>query len=311
MAKPSTYNTAIDLFTADLVENLFADNAFLTRSLDWSSMAVGKTVVWNEEGAPTEAKINSTTGHGAAVSRTDVRKSFDIDEIITRPTKLDWTNEMVINYNKRMSILRNHSGSSGEAIAMRTLFNWSPNIAANIVRTSGVTKTAAAPGATGTRKKITYEDLLAARRILNKQNIPLTGRQLLVPADMEEDMMAIQGFISIDTVNNKPVETGMIGTILGMDVFVRSATIIYDNAATPQPIKALDDDTYTPYAGAATDNQSALMWHSSYTVRAISSSSLASVIPVHGGDELSTTTIAGGSSMATSFKGIVAIVEQP
>lgn len=312
MAAPSTYGAAIQLFRKELVENLFNDNAFLMQSRDWSASAIGKTVNWNKAGAKPGVKFNSTTGHGTAASRADVLESFNLDEIITAPTLLDWTNEIVVNYELRNSILRDHRLAAGDQAALRMLYNWAPTLAANIVRTTGAAKTAAAPSATGTRKKITLADILNARLVLNKQNVDLNNRVMVIPADMEADMLAIDNFISVDYKANKPLETGLIGYILGMPVYVHASSIVYDNAATPAPIQPLADDTFTPYAGAVADNQSAFIWHRDYVVRAISNSSLVSMIDVHGGVEFSTTSILGGSRFyKTSQTGIVAIVEEP
>jgi hypothetical protein len=314
MAQPSTYATAQELWLSQLAENLFNDNMFLMSSRDWSSSTNGKTVYWNESGAKPNVKFNSTTGYDAATQRTDVLRSFGLDEVISQPTLVQWTDEYVTNYAKMADIIEDHRMTVGDEAALRILYTWAPTLAANIVRTSGAAKTAAAPAATGTRNRITLADILSARTVLNKDNIPMQGRVMMVPADMEADMMAIDNFISVDYKENKPIQNGMIGTILGMPVFVHSSSITYDNTATPVPNNPKADDTNTAYAGAVTDNQAGFIWHPDYVVRAQSidsGASLVSMIDVHGGQEISTTMVLGGSPFRSDGKGIVAIVEQP
>lgn len=315
MAQPSSYATAQELWLSQLVESLFNDNSFLMSSRDWSSSTNGKTVYWNEEGSKPNVKFNSTTGYDAATARTDVLNSFGLDEVISQPTLIDWTDEYVTNYAKMQSIIEQHRRTVGDEVALRMMFRWAPTVAGAQVRTTGAAKTAAAPSATGTRNKITLADILSARTILNKDNIPMQGRVMMVPADMEGDMMAINEFISVDYKSEQPIQNGLIGTILGMPVYVHSSGITYDNAATPAPNNPKPDDTNTPYAGAVADNQSAFIWHPDYVVRAISSEtaggSLVSMIDVHGGQEVSTTMVVGGSQYRNDGKGIVAIIEQP
>jgi hypothetical protein len=310
MAQPNTYGTAIEVFRRELCENLFSDAGFLEWSRNWSDSAIGKTVNWNESGATSGVIINRSVCDETTAQRLDVLNSFNLDEYFSCPTLIEYTEEFVINYMKRESVLREHRLEVLQDISLRMLFNWSPTTAPQQVRTTGTAKTAAAPGAAGTRNRITLDDILSARNILNKQNIPMQGRVMFLPSDMEKDMLSIEQFISVDYKSGQPIENGMIGTILGMPVFVHATGIVYDNAATPAPILPKADDSKVPYAGAVDDNQAAYIWHRDYVVRAVSPSSKVAIIDSHCGTEFSTTTIAGGSKYCTDERGIVAIIEQ-
>ncbi|WP_338813745.1 phage capsid protein [Bernardetia sp. Wsw4-3y2] len=310
MAKPSSYATAQEIFRADLAAQIFNNNEFAMRSRDWSDSARGKTVNYSESGAKPRAKINSTTGHGTAVQRTDVARSYELNEILTEPTKLDWTDEYVTNYDKRSSILEEHLGTIQDQTSLRILFSWAPTAATNIVRTSGTARAAGATGAaTGTRLAAVYADILKIQTKMNADNIPLTGRVMVIPPSMHSDLMLIDQFISVDYVNNKAIPEGVIGRILGFDVYVHAVGQVYSNAATPVPIAYLPDDTFTPYAGAATDNASIIFYHESFVTRALSPDSLVSIIDVHGGTEFSTTSLVGGNKYYSNERGVYALVE--
>lgn len=310
--KPSTYPVAQIRFTSWYARNLFADISWLQASKDASAFANGKTVVWSEEGAAAAVKFNSTTGYGAATQVTDVIRQFDLDEAITRPVTVDWTEEQVIAYSKKPAVLESMTENARQEIALRTLYRWAPTITAgatqNIIRTSGTTRPAGAIGATGTRNRLTYADLLAAKKTLDKANVPLSGRVILVTAEMLQDIMLIDTFINADFVSGRPVETGLVGSILGCNVYMHPTGVQYNASAVPQLPKV--DDTFTPYAGATTDNQAVFMWHPDFVVRAVSPATRVAIVPAHAGDEISTTAIAGGSKVYTNERGIVAIVEQ-
>jgi hypothetical protein len=310
--KPSSYAVARISFTSWYARALFADTSFILESRDASAYANGKTVVWAEEGTPARVKFNSTTGYGAASQVTDINRNFDLDEAITEPKIVDWTEEQVIAYAKKPAVMESMTVNARQEIALRTLYRWSPTLTGtanqNIIRTTGSTRAAGAIGATGTRNALTYADLLAAKKLLDKRNVPLTGRVILITADMLADMMAINTFINADFISGKPVETGLVGSVLGCKVYMHPTGVQYNTSAVPQLPKI--DDTFTPYAGAATDNQACFMWHPDFVVRAVSPSTKVSIVPAHAGDEFSSTAIAGGSKVYTNEIGIIAIVEQ-
>jgi hypothetical protein len=310
--KPSSYAVARISFTSWYARNLFADVAFIQESKDASPFANGKTVVWGEEGAAAAVKFNSTTGYGAATQVTDVIRQFDLDEVITQPKIVDWTEEQVIAYLKKPAVMESMTSNSRQEIALRTLYRWAPTITTgadqNIIRTTGTARAAGAIGATGTRNALTYADLLAAKKLLDKRNIPLQGRVILITADMLADMMAISTFINADFVSGRPVETGLVGSVLGCKVYMHPTGVQYNASAVPQLPKV--DDTFTPYAGATTDNQACFMWHPEFVVRAVSPATRVAIVPDFPGDAVATTAIAGGSKVYTNERGIVAIVEQ-
>jgi len=69
---------------------------------------------------------------------------------------------------------------------------------------------------------ITDNTLLAARRILNEANVPMTDRYIVISPQQEEAMLKIDKFIDADKVTsaNLPVPTGSLGKIYGMPVYV-------------------------------------------------------------------------------------------
>ena len=312
MAKPSSYNTATQIFLADVVQNLFADNSFLANSRNASAFANNKTVNWNQAGAKPGVIINRDTTGLTPAKRVDILRNFELDEYQTQPTIIDWTEEYVTNYSKRSSVLEDHISEVSERLAQRILFNWSVGASA-IIRTTGAVKAGEATGATGNRLAIAYADIVNARKVLNKQNIPQDNRAMLISANTEADILKLDEFKSRDKYGAMTMMDGAIGIIAGFSVFVRSSTTIFNNAATPVAQNPLADDTFTIRATAVTDNESTLFWSMNNVVRAVSiegiGGSKVSIVPAHGADEFSLTLVAGGAKYRNGGEGIVALVE--
>jgi len=73
-----------------------------------------------------------------------------------------------------------------------------------------------------TADTLSYEDILNARRLLNKQSVPKdNNRFLAINSDQEMDILGLDKFSSADKYgNNIPLLTGEIGRILGFRVLV-------------------------------------------------------------------------------------------
>lgn len=309
MAKPNTYDTAKEIFLADLARNLFPNNQFILQSRDWSAHTKGKQVNWSESGGKPGVIINRTTTALTPAERTDIARYYEIDEYQSNPTKVAWTDEMVVNYNKRQDILSDHQSQTEVDIVMRILYNWVSG-ASGIVRTSGGDRPAQSSGtASGKRKALTADDFADALSVLERQD--LNGGQLfaLLPTTLLNDVRKIPEFKSKDTYDTQMLVTGAIGTIYGIQIFKRSSGIIYNNATKPVAQNPKADNTFSFRTPAATDNESVLIWNNDYVTRSLSPDSLVNMVDVHGGTEFSLTTIAGGSQFKKGGEGIVSIVE--
>ena len=318
MPAPSGYTTAQKLFLIDLAKNLFPNNEFLAQSKDWSKYAVGNEVIWQQSGAIPNTVINNATVPLTAIRRNDIKRAFSIDEYQSIPTRLDWSEELLVSYDKRADVLENHQKQIEVDLVMRTLYNWALN--AGVIRTTGATRPASAAGATGLRNSVTYKDLIALRKLIVKQEVKLEAGKMniLLPVDLEEDIMNLIEFKSRDfypTGNGgsnganggSTVMNGLLGTIAGCNVWTRSSSLVTNAAGGVQNPKA--DDTVASRAGAISDNQGIIMWHSDYVIRAKSKATKVNIVEQHGGLEISITAVAGGSNMYATPRGIAVLAE--
>lgn len=59
-----------------------------------------------------------------------------------------------------------------------------------------------------------------ALQILDDNDVPMDGRVFVIPPSMKNTLLGITNYVSTDFVTGKPVETGRIGSLYGVDIYV-------------------------------------------------------------------------------------------
>lgn len=299
-------NMPNESWVRDVREALFADNSFLSMGINDDQYVVGgKTVHLPIAGDNPDAEINRTIFPATATRRTDPVVSYDLDSITTNPTHITYTEEMEVSYDMRNGVLTGHKKTLMDKLARQVLYSWGATQAANIIRTSGAARTTSLAGATGNRKRLTYEDVLATMVAMNNQDVPSDNRYLLLTGDMAGDLLADATVKAIGMYQDKSILlSGYLGTICGFNILQRSTVNRYSNASTP----ALQLPTT---AGAATFNQGAIAWHQDAVRRALGTTEvyLNERDALYYGTVLSTEVRAGGRKATSDEIGVFAIVE--
>jgi len=265
--KSSFYAVATAIvFAKTLEENIYPANEFYKQSIDDTPFidndGNGDTVRKGVAGTKPGVSKNRSSLPATISKRTDDLDDYSIDEYTSDPSLIQVTEDLIVRYDKRMSLLSNHADAINTSVADNLANLWLPDGAANIVRSTGVaTRTASAPAATGTRKRVTKADIISVAEIMNRMDVPSANRFMLIPAEFLSDMLLIDDFVHADKIGKTALVDGSIGRILGYDVFMRSTTGVYDNTATPVK-KAVGA------AGAITDNLAALFWYKNWVNRA-------------------------------------------
>lgn len=249
------------LFSSDLQEKLYPDNSFYKGAqVDAGAAENDKTVeVPQDEDGEAEVVVNPKVYPLEVISEEDLKKSYDLDLLATKPQLVTDLNQALVSYDKRAAKLRKHANSLNTQVADRIMYAWGPTKADFIRQTTGGTnRVAKAPGATGNRKRIAKEDIFYFFSMFNDLDVPTQGRRMVIPAYMYEDLLLIDEFINGEKLRMRgDLSSGQIGEILGFRVYMRSQTTVYTEAATP--VKKAPGA-----ASAVTDNQSALFFHPSF-----------------------------------------------
>jgi hypothetical protein len=297
-----------EVWAADIAENLYADNQFMTLiGKDDSAYIDNRTVHLPQSGSlPTVVK-DRTSFPAPIATRTDTVLDYSMNWYTVNPTIIPDNELQFISYDKRMDVIGDEIKTLGDTIANQTLYKWA---AGTIIRTSGSASDGAhAPSATGNRLLLTRTDLNKANKILDEQNLGVGKRYLIIPASQYWlDMMAISEFVKYLEFGRAVLPSGVIGNVLGMDVLIRSSVVVYDS--TGAALKTLGDNG-VPTSPATTDHLGAMVIHSPYVRKAKGDVKLyvQEDAPEYYGTLLSGGIFHGASKARTDGKGIVQIVQ--
>ena len=245
------------LFTSDLQKVLFPDNSFYSGAqADTAGIDVEEVEIPQDEDGEATVVVNPTQLPLPIGIEEDKKKTYGADLLVTLPNVVTYNNQLLVSYDKRAAKLWKHQMSLEKQIAERIMYGWGATKTEFIRQTTGTTnRPAAAPGASGNRKKATEDDFRWAQYTFDILNIPEEGRRVVVPAGFKQDVMDIMKAYGQGTdKNNTLLAKGAIGNIFGFDVFMRSHTQVYTEDALPVK-KAIGA------APAATDNLAAIFFN--------------------------------------------------
>jgi hypothetical protein len=301
-----------ELWSADIQENIFKNNAIINRAVNHDGFVNYKTVHVPQAGANPTITKNLNSFPATISQRADTELTYSMDTYYVEPIHIEAGQETAyIAYDKRMSILRQHINTLEEVLTNNALYKWAPAGSGTFVKTTGsAVSTALAPSATTTRLAITLADILKAKAILDADNIPAEGRILLMPSDIyNAQLLAIQDVYQQQSYGQSALPSGVVARIHGFDIMIRSTVVVYDNTATPV-LKSVNDSG-VPSSPASTDNLACLAYHPSFVAKAMGAADvfIEERKADYYGSVVSAFQLFGASKMRTSQKGIVAIVQ--
>lgn len=298
-------------------ENVYPDNSFMMQSRDDGAFLEGRTVKLNQAGGKPGVQKNRVVLPATATKRVDTTADYDIDEFTTDPIVLTKTEEIEASYDKRQSVLFDHTEVLKNSVAEGMAFAWTPSVGVNVIRTTGASRTPYKIFQMGAgsvnRKRISKEDIEKAATILNSQDVPQDGRYMLIDAVLIRDLLAIEAYTSLEKIGKAVLTDGAIGRVMGFDVFVRSSTVIFDGADMGK-MEATE-------ATSANDHVSTLFWQKNYVRRCFGGSTNGGIEvfedsgstgngnPLFYGTVLSALVRSGGRIARADERGVVVLVE--
>ncbi len=107
--------------------------------------------------------------------------------------------------------------------------SWANSNAYYVNSTSGLAAFAADTVATG--DNFTDLALREAIKLMDDADVPMDGRVLVIPPAARKSIMGIDRYVSSDFVGGRGVESGLIGNLYGVDVYVSSNAPTLETAA--------------------------------------------------------------------------------
>lgn len=295
----------VEIWKPWILDTLFKDNQFLNFARNADEHVLQGTVVHiPNSGSASAVSRNRSSLPASVTQRTDVDVTYSLDEFTSDP-RLITNAERILSYDKMSSAMGQDMGAINQLVGDWMVYHWAPSAAAQIVRTTGGNVAGHLPSATGNRKYFVNADLRAAKKVLDKQNIPAGDRYALISAEMMDQLMINMSDTTYrDFSRYADGASGVIGMLHGFKLYMRADTVIYTNA-TP-PVKKLPTAT-----AAATDNDAVICWHKDYLERAIGTTNIFEDLnnPTYYGDIYSLLLRAGGRAVDNNSIGVVAIVQ--
>lgn len=215
------------IYSSELQKLIFPENSFYKKSIGEAGVAdtteqlekpVQTAISKAKEGAPKSLPLSVETS-------TDKTKKYNTTLIYCQPLLIDSQSELLVNYNKRNSKQEQQAGEINTKVAAYTMAHWCPTAKTNILKTSGNARPSNIMGFTSQRKALTKEDLLKVLNLMMRMGVSGMGGNWfgMVTADMYTDLLAIPDFVDYyKTGNESKLKEGVIGRILGIDIFQRS-----------------------------------------------------------------------------------------
>ena len=299
-----------EIWVQDIQEVLFQQSLFVPMSTSHDGYVTYKTVHVPQAGGNPSVSIDRSILPAVIGQRTDTELTYNLNEYSTDPVLIRNLDDIQVSYDKRNSVMGQHINTLSETIGNFVANKWATSTASRIVRTTGAASASAlAPGATGTRLAITLVDVANLAKRLDNDNVPRTGRKLLMPADMFWQLFTISEIVraSYNGFQVNALATGIVAQLFGFDIMIRPSVVVYDNTPT---LKAVGTAT------ATTDDLGCIAWHVDYVAKALGSILVMSDSGDNGGGKpeyygslLSALVMLGASKLRSDEKGIAVLVQ--
>lgn len=295
-----------EVWLNSIVENFYPDNSFAVKSVDDSTFVSNRKVHIPNAGAASKVVTNRTQKPASVSQRTDNELTYEMDELTTDPIYIPNIDTVELSYDKRNSVLANDRAQLQEAAHVNLLKRWGNGVKADhILLTTGTTQRDAhtSSTATGKRKSICKADVLKLMTAFDKDDVPATGRFLLLDAHMYADLLAdLSESDKWMFQNSANVQKGILGNLYGFDIMKRSRVLRLDASK-----KVLDWSA----EGAATEMAAALAWHEKSVSRAMGEVKMfdSTDNPLYYGDIYSFLMRTGGSARRYDGKGLFLLGE--
>lgn len=290
-------------FSSDLSKNLFPANEFYKQSKNDSAFVDNESVKLPHVGTIPNVEVDRTT-KGNATKRVDAQSSYDLHEFSTDTTWLQYSEALLVSYDKRASILEEHVASLNKAVAEYMAAAWGGSANVTVLRTNGADRpVSGVPTGTGTRKRINLADIQAVIKKWNEDDIPLEGRFAVITPAMQEDLLQIEEVKNSDYNKKKPLVDGTVGHFLGINFYVRSKVNIFTTGGAIRPFGSATT--------AVTDCAGAIFWNKGFVRHAHGKSKVFLNVDDAElyGSKMSAVTRAGGLAARIDGKGVINLVE--
>jgi len=237
-----------ELWTDIIMEGFYPKDDFLAWSRDMSELVEFNTLNLAEAGVDPNLLIDNTTYPIAAAVRTDTPKTIVLRTLDTESTIVRNVEAMESSYNKMESVVRGHRNALRKGSIQLAAHYWAPTSNGTYTPVIGASGTPI----TGTRKLLTFGDVLAIRARLTNIDADLNAFAMMLNPLHEADLMAEDLKLYKEIISS--------GKIFGIPFFVNSQTPRF-NATTGVKVAF-------QAAPAITDTVASFLWSKDEVMKA-------------------------------------------
>lgn len=251
-----------EFWKREIINRLAQQNPHMALCVNADDYVLGGSVVHiPQAGAPTTTLINPSYPL-TIVQRADSDVTYALDHFSKPVTAVTRVEAAQISYAKMESVMSDELGSLIDDVGIWLAYRWALSLPnnANFRRSStGADRLAAAPGATGNRKKVVEADIIALKAMFDAADIPANGRVLMLAATHYNDLLSDSNLKNYFQ-NVVAIAQGAVPELYGFKIMMRNQSLRTAAAGTVKAPNA---------ANATDDNQASIAWHPNMVERAI------------------------------------------
>ena len=211
---------AKEVWINQLTKKFYPDSSFLNYTKDFSSLVENDAINMADAGVDPDVLINNTTYPIQVVNRVDTPIRIELDLFETKNTLVRRPEAIEYSYDQLESVLMGHRNILRARTAEKAAHAFAP------LKDSEFTPVISTTGETsGTRKRMSVEDILLLKERFDSVDIPLEERYLVLNPKHLSDLILfdVRAFKDLtDIVDGKPKR------FAGFNVLQTSATPFYN-----------------------------------------------------------------------------------
>lgn len=191
-----------EIWVNQIKENFYPDSSFLKYGKDFSGLTENDAINMAEAGLDPKVLINNTTYPINVIQRVDEPVKIELDKFETENTLVRRPDVIQYAYDQLESVLMGHRNQLRAKTAEKAAHAYAPekdDVYTPVINTTG--------SANGTRKMLTFEDVLTLKERFDNMEIPVEERYLVLHPSHVTDLIRldVKGFKDItDIVNGQP-----------------------------------------------------------------------------------------------------------
>lgn len=172
------------VWVSQIKNGFYPDRSFLEKVLDYSGFVENDSLHFASAGIDPKVLVNNTTYPIKIVGREDEDQEITLDKFETENTIVRRPDAIEYSYDKLESVIKQHRSVLQASTAKKAIHAFAPDSDTNdtpLVLTTGA--------ASGTRKRMTFEDLLTLKERFDNALVPLEERYIVLHPKHVTDLL--------------------------------------------------------------------------------------------------------------------------